>query len=102
MQCVTIINATELERAGRKHPQTRAWLRNWAKVVADKQWQSIQDVRSDFPSADGVKLGTGTVVTIFNVKGNKYRLLTSIDYAQQWVTIRSLLTHAEYDKQKWM
>jgi len=49
---------------------------------------------------DGVRLGSGTVVTVFNVKGNEYRLLTSIDFDAGIVEVLDVLTHAEYDKVK--
>lgn len=52
-------------------------------------------------AADGVKLKSGLVVTIFNVKGNEYRLLTSIDYAGGIVEVLEVPTHAEYDKNLW-
>ncbi|HEY8667686.1 MAG TPA: type II toxin-antitoxin system HigB family toxin [Tepidisphaeraceae bacterium] len=98
---MTILNLADLHKALRKHPQTRAWLLNWMDVTAKADWHSIQDVRSNFPSADGVRIKSGTIVTIFNVKGNEFRLLTSVHYANQQVFFLDLLTHAEYDKQKW-
>lgn len=73
----------------------------WESVVAEAEWRSIHDVRVDYPSADGVRLPREIVVTVFNVKGNEYRLLTYVDYASQFVQALDLLTHAEYDKEQW-
>jgi len=53
-------------------------------------------VKQDFPSADQVQR-----LTIFNIGGNNYRLIVRIEYAQQKVYIRSIVTHAEYDKGRW-
>jgi mRNA interferase HigB len=39
--------------------------------------------------------------TVFNIKGNKYRLITEINYRYQRLDIRHVLTHAEYDQEKW-
>ena len=39
---------------------------------------------------------------VFNVKGNKYRLIVRVDYPNQELYIKALLTHAEYDKRGWM
>ena len=64
-------------------------------------WHSLEDVRKAYPSADGVKLKSRLVVTVFNVKGNEYRLLTSIDYDAGIVEALDVLTHAEYDKESW-
>jgi mRNA interferase HigB len=55
----------------------------------------------DYPSTDGVKLKSQIVVTVFNVKGNEYRLLTNVNYDRQAVLVLELLTHAEYDKERW-
>ena len=55
----------------------------------------------DYPSADGVRLGSGTVVTVFNVRGNQYRLISHVDCRLQIVMALEVLTHAQYDKQHW-
>lgn len=90
-----------LLKAIRKHSDARQWLETWVATVEDADWQSLSDVRVDYPSADGVKLKSQVVVTVFNVKGNEYRLLTNINYHRQFVLVLELLTHAEYDKEKW-
>jgi mRNA interferase HigB len=101
MQYVELVNVTAIERFVARHPDAAKWLGNWIDVAAASSWQSIHDVRRQFPSADGVKLKSRVVVTVFNVKGNQYRLLTIINYAVQRIVIFDLLTHAEYDRQKW-
>jgi len=73
----------------------------WAATVESMVWHSLEDVRKAYPSADGVKLKSRLVVTVFNVKGNEYRLLTSIDYDAGIVEALDVLTHAEYDKESW-
>ena len=85
----------------KKHPDARAWVLRWIAAVESADLQSIDDLRADYPSADGVKLSSDLVVTIFNVKGNEYRLLTYVNYAAQLVQVLDLLTHAEYDKEQW-
>jgi mRNA interferase HigB len=72
-----------------------------AQTVENVQWQSLIDVRRTYPTADGVKLKSGFVVTVFNVKGNNFRLLTSIDFDAGIVEVLEILSHAEYDKDSW-
>ena len=96
-----LIGQDVLTRSLRKHTDARPWIAAWVATVEDSTWTSLQDVREDYPSTDGVKLMSRIVVTIFNVKGNEYRLLVSINYSGQVVQVLELLTHAEYDKGKW-
>ena len=54
------------------------------------------DVRRAFPHADQVDRRT-----VFNIGGNNYRLIARISYLTQQVFVLAILTHAEYDKEKW-
>jgi len=98
---MTLVGQDVLTRAGRRNPPLRNWLVAWAAVVQASSWRSILDVRRAYPSADGVVLPSRTVVTVFNVKGNEYRLLSWIDYGAQVVEALAVLTHAEYEKDAW-
>jgi mRNA interferase HigB len=96
-----LIGQDALSKSIRKHADARKWLNTWAATVEEAEWDSLEDVRADYPSADGVKLKSRIVVTVFNVKGNEYRLLANINYLRQVVVYLELLTHAEYDKESW-
>jgi mRNA interferase HigB len=99
--CVDLINQTALDLVIRKYRETAKWLAEWSQIVQAVTWRSIQDVRRDYPSADGVRLRSGVVITVFNVKGNNFRLLTKLDYNAQRIYVVGVLTHAEYDKNQW-
>jgi len=73
-------------------------LRAWHTHVNNRkvEWQSWGDVKADFASASIV----GSCV-VFNIGGNKFRLITRILYASQKVFILKVMTHAEYDEEKW-
>src|SRR5438046_1974488 len=96
-----ILNTRALDRFSRRHRDAATWLAAWTRVVSDAEWQSLMDARKDYPSADGVTVKSGAVVTVFNVKGNEYRLLTRISYAAQDVLVIDVLTHDEYDRDAW-
>ena len=90
-----------LESAARKRADARVPLQKWLRVTVAAAWQHLPDVRRDFASADGVSLAGGRVVTVFNIRGNTYWLLTVIHYPAQTVEVFDLPTHAEYDKELW-
>jgi mRNA interferase HigB len=96
-----LIGQDVLTKSLKKHPDARTWIFAWVATVEDAEWRSLDDVRRDYPSADGVKLASRVVVTVFNVKGNEYRLLTNMNYVAQVVQVLAVLTHAEYDKDRW-
>ncbi len=69
---------------------------HWYGVAKRARWQSLVEAREDFPHADVVG-----PFTVFNIGGNKYRLVTAIKYRWQVIYIRHVLTHAEYSREKW-
>jgi mRNA interferase HigB len=79
-----------------RHPDSKTSLTLWYKLTATSSWQNFVELREVFASADQV----GNL-TVFNIGGNKYRLIVFIDYAYQKVFIRNVLTHAEYDRDGW-
>ncbi|MGQ4649557.1 type II toxin-antitoxin system HigB family toxin [Lyngbya aestuarii] len=91
-----IITRSRLTHFWGKHPDAETSLCLWYKLTSLAKWQNFVELRQVFPSADLV----GNL-TVFNIGGNKYRLIGLVDYEYQKVFIRHVLTHAEYDKQNW-
>lgn len=91
-----IISVRRLKEFWERHAHAENALRAWYMHVESAQWQNFAEVRVDFPSADQVQR-----LTVFNISGNNYRLIARIEYAQQKVFIRAVLTHAEYDREGW-
>ncbi len=79
-----------------KHPDALVPLMNWFKIAKHATWNDLTDVRKDFGHADVVGRRT-----VFNVKGNQYRLITRINYRTGRVFILYVLTHDEYAKGRW-
>jgi mRNA interferase HigB len=79
-----------------QHSDSTSSLNSWYKIARKADWKSIVEVKQTYRHADAV----GTC-TVFNIRGNNYRLITLIDYHKQRILILSVLTHAEYDKEKW-
>ncbi|MEM8496066.1 MAG: type II toxin-antitoxin system HigB family toxin [Planctomycetota bacterium] len=96
-----VISRPILDTFSDKHPPARTPLETWWKLARRAKWKSLQDVRMDRPEADGVTLASGKVLTVFNIGGNKYRLVALVDYRFNKVFVYHILTHAEYDRGAW-
>ena len=96
-----VISKARLREFWRAHPDAEKPLTTWWKIALSADWASIRDVRSTFPHADAVELRSGLVVTVFNIGGNKYRLIARIIYDYRRVYIKRVLTHREYDRKNW-
>lgn len=91
-----VISYRKIRDFVKKHSSTRQVLDSWYKIASKANWQNLVEVQSNFPTAEVV----GNF-TVFNIKGNRYRLIVSIDYEHQLIYIKYILTHAEYDKNQW-
>ncbi len=96
-----MISLKPLRAFWQQYPDAEWPLRQWYKTTVHAQWGSLRDVRRDYPHADGVRTKGGDALTVFNIGGHKYRLITRIRYDYQLVNVRAVLTHAEYDEGKW-
>jgi mRNA interferase HigB len=79
-----------------KYPDSQTALQRWFKIVQKTDFQNFAQLRAAFPSADKVDQWI-----VFNIGGNKYRLITSIHFNRNKVYIRHVLTHTEYDRGDW-
>ena len=78
------------------HPNSESSLSTWFKIAKKAKWQNIVEVRQECPHADSV----GRFV-VFNIAGNNVRLIAEIRYQSQSILIKHILTHADYDKDRW-
>lgn len=91
-----IISKKKLREFWTEHPRAKAALEVWYQVVRHAEWETFADVRETLASAD--QYGK---FTIFNIGGNKYRLVAVIHFNRGVLYVRHVLTHAEYDEEKW-
>lgn len=91
-----VISRKKLKAAASTYAESTPSLSAWFKIARKAKWKSLADVRGTFSTAD-----IYGECTIFNIKGNKYRLIAWINYRTQKVFIRSVMTHADYTKGGW-
>jgi mRNA interferase HigB len=91
-----VISRKKLKEAATQHAELEGPLDAWFRIAKKADCQSLTDVRKTLSSADVVGRWT-----VFNIKGNQYRLITEINYRFSRVYIRHVLTHSEYDRGRW-
>ena len=91
-----IISRKKLLEAAEAHGDLSGPLDVWYRIAKKAAWRSLMEVRQVFPSADAVE-----EFTVFNIKGNAYRLVTEINYQTGRIFLRHVLTHAEYSRGGW-
>lgn len=89
-----VIARSRLIAYWKKHPDTETPLKIWYKKVNGATWKNLTELKKDFPTADYV----GNDRIVFDIKGNKHRLIVLIFFDGQKAFIRFIGTHAEYDK----
>ena len=91
-----VITRRRLNEFAEKYPEAKAALAHWYGMAKRNNFSNLAELKAMFPSADLVGK-----LTVFNVGGNKVRLVTAIHYNRRRIYIRAVLTHGEYDEGKW-
>jgi mRNA interferase HigB len=91
-----LISISNLRADAVKYPDVKKQIDEWYATAKSSEWLNLDDVRQIYRDAEAV----GNF-TVFNIKGNAYRLIVGIDYESQVIYYKYFLTHTEYDKNKW-
>ena len=88
-----VISRKALREFARAHQDAETPLDDWYRIAKRLRWTSLVDVRKTYPHADAVG-----EFTIFNIGGNKYRLVVAVNYAYRMCYVRFVGTHQAYDR----
>ena len=91
-----VISRRRLREFWTRHADAEDALKAWYVVAKRARWNNLVEIKQTYSSAEAVG-----DYTIFNIKGNTYRLITRIEYRLRIIFIKVVLSHAEYDKEKW-
>jgi mRNA interferase HigB len=91
---VRVIAKRTLRSFWTKHKDCEQQLKSWYKEAEDAIWKDSNEIKMDYPTASFLVDNR----VVFNIKGNKYRLVVKINYSYKIVWIRFVGTHSEYDK----
>jgi mRNA interferase HigB len=89
-----IIAKKILREFWQKHADSEEQLKTWYKEVSKSNWKNPVDIKAEYATASILKSGR----VVFNICGNKYRLIVDINYIRQWMFIRFIGTHNDYNK----
>lgn len=89
-----VVGRSVLDAFCQKHADARQWIENWLADVESAAWASPQAIKDRYPAASFLPENQ----VIFNVKGNEYRLETTVAYRTSVVVVNWLGTHAEYNR----
>jgi len=85
---------SRLKEFWEKFPDSGQYLKTWYDTAMSSNWKSPLDVKHTFANASILKEGR----IVFNIKGNSYRLIVKVNFEKQWIFIRFIGSHNEYDK----
>jgi mRNA interferase HigB len=91
-----VITRKRLNEFAEKFPDTKSALVRWYANMKHGTFSNFAELRVVFPTADRVGK-----LTVFNIGGNKVRLIAAIHYNRRKICVRAVLTHAEYDEGRW-
>lgn len=88
-----IVSIGKINEFAKRYPDADVALRDWYKRVKKSSWANFAELKKEFNSADGV----GNKRYVFNIRGNKYRIVAIVLFQIQTVYIRFIGNHEEYD-----
>ncbi|HEY6352060.1 MAG TPA: type II toxin-antitoxin system HigB family toxin [Candidatus Angelobacter sp.] len=91
-----VVGTGVIDKAVKQHGDLSGPLAAWLKIAKQETWVGLNDIRKTLPKTDEYNKKF-----IFNIKGNSYRLIASINFRSQTLFVEYVLTHAEYDKGGW-
>jgi mRNA interferase HigB len=92
-----VISRRKLREFWAIHPDAEHPLCRWYEIACDAEWASFDEVRAVF----GRRVDRVGDLFVFDIGGNKYRLIAAIHFNRGKVFVRYVLTHAEYDRGDW-
>ncbi len=93
---MNVVSRKTLREFWEENKQSEIPLDTWYRIAKKATWQNLVEVQNDFSHADLV----GKCV-VFNIGGNKFRLIAKVEFQKQVIFIKFILSHSEYDKNLW-
>ena len=89
-----IFARSTLREFWKMYPDSEQYLKTWYSIAINANWRNPADVKKTYSTASILKNNR----VVFTIKGNSYRVVAKFNFEKQWIFIRFIGTHAEYDK----
>jgi mRNA interferase HigB len=89
-----IFSKSTLREYWETHPDSEQYLKTWYDTAMSSDWKNPNDIKQTYSSVSILKNSR----IVFNIRGNSYRLVTKFNFEKQWIFVRFIGTHAEYNK----
>ena len=89
-----IFSKSTLREYWETHPESEQYLKTWYDTAMSSDWKNPNDIKMTYASASILKNSR----IVFNIRGNSYRLVTKFNFEKQWIFVRFIGTHEEYNK----
>jgi mRNA interferase HigB len=90
-----------LKEFSERWPASATPLDDWLRQTAKSFWSNFADVKATFGQTDQTRVSSGARVLIFDIGGNKFRLVAAVSYPKGKVYVLKVMTHKEYDRGNW-
>lgn len=91
-----VLGEAMIARFARKHAASRSSLQRFLEIARAADWRHFPALKRSFSAADYTASG----MVVFDIGGNKYRILATVDFQKQILLIERVLTHEEYSREK--
>ncbi|MBI3554575.1 MAG: type II toxin-antitoxin system HigB family toxin [Elusimicrobia bacterium] len=91
-----IIGRDLIKQFEARHPDAKSSLNSWVQACEGNAFKHFIELRKALATADPVPPHT-----VFNISGNKYRLIALVNYCAAAIQVTHIMTHEEYDKGRW-
>jgi mRNA interferase HigB len=98
LEPVRILTWRALREFGSKWPTAAGPLREWYKITSLARWRTFAEVKATFGQTDQAKVASGQTVCVFDIGGNKFRLVAFVSFRKGKVYVLRVMTHKDYDK----
>lgn len=96
-----IVKRARLVEFWSTYPDSKTSLERWYQLTKKAKWQTFVLLKESWPSADLATVKSGKKVVVFDIAGNKYRLIGAVHFITHIVFVKKTMTHKEYEKGDW-